>query len=250
MILKYMAHGQIAVLALACSVTNRTLDANRYVKEGDPKSSHLELLAAVQNMLTSKPEHEEDMPPMFDESIQVLRRYHDEIKEEDKRCYYLRQLPKFAELIRDFIALPILACQMQREGYPAEPTEADVKNLEHFVLDYNTLYKDGMVELCHRHEFKTLDYVIIDEYPSSYYGQVDEETGLPCGLGTSVDENGHISEGSFAVRRKHLEGPDGGDEIYATSSTPYVYSCGVYVVAKFKTVHGQEYNVNFLKNQF
>ena len=69
MVLKYIVHKEIAVLALACSVTNRTLDANRYVKEGDPKSSHLELLAAVQNMLASNPEHEEDMPPMFDESI-------------------------------------------------------------------------------------------------------------------------------------------------------------------------------------
>ena len=59
---------------------------------------------------------------------------------------------------------------MNKKEYPAEPTDADARNMDLFVLDYKKLYNEGMIELNHRNEFNTLDYVIIDEYPSSYSG--------------------------------------------------------------------------------
>jgi len=59
---------------------------------------------------------------------------------------------------------------MNNKEYPAEPTEADERNMELFALDYKKLYSEGMIELKHKNNFQTIDDVTIDEYPSTFCG--------------------------------------------------------------------------------
>ncbi len=66
--------------------------------------------------------------------------------------------------------MPILEAHMHKEEYPAEPSEADADNLRHFVLNYRKLYDDGMIQMNHKKEFQMIDDIVIDEYPSAYYG--------------------------------------------------------------------------------
>ena len=84
--MKYLEYDAIAVFALTCETVNRTLDSNKYVKEDSPKTWHLEILAAVHNMLMIPIDEELSV---FDESIEILRHFHEEVEEEDKRCFYI-----------------------------------------------------------------------------------------------------------------------------------------------------------------